>query len=397
MSSTFADQLFQNLDSLKNNSYKLSNDEIKLEGSITGDTNANIYGLNYELGTSSNFIVGEKVGEMSFKLGEMTPLADTDETTFNFNNDKVSGSVVNKGNDLPMLRYDLNITISGLSSSTDYAFNILYDNNVIIRIYKYTDMSHATVSLETSNYKDLPNKEDIVKTKFKVEKNSESDAVPPENSFIEIKDTNGNTLWGFKFIIRTIGGSIVDSITAETGYDILCYKDIFYIDGMGLFILFKKQSLNINFDYDSSTKKIECYFGRSGFITFNNKENTTIDFDYSTNIHIKGKVVADQQFYIYIISSLFGNNNLYLYYNLKEDLIIKTIKSNYFKATILDDDNNKVSLYNVSKPYPALLFISDEMVKPETYTNVINETINNINSTVLNDGVIYTIPRFVKN
>ncbi len=61
--------------------------------------------------------------------------------------------------------------------------------------------------------------------------------------------------------------------------------------------------------------------------------------------------------------------------------------------------NNKITskvFYSVSHPYPALFITSTNIIKNSTYNSNLNNAINEINTDILNEGVIYTIPEFVK-
>ncbi len=54
------------------------------------------------------------------------------------------------------------------------------------------------------------------------------------------------------------------------------------------------------------------------------------------------------------------------------------------------------TFYSVSHPYPALFITSSNLVKNNTYDSKLNTAISEINTNILNEGVIYTIPDFVR-
>ncbi len=70
-----------------------------------------------------------------------------------------------------------------------------------------------------------------------------------------------------------------------------------------------------------------------------------------------------------------------------------------YQKVITNDEYNKITskvFYSVSNPYPALFITSANIDKNPTYNSNLNNAINEINTNILNEGVIYTVPEFVK-
>lgn len=67
---------------------------------------------------------------------------------------------------------------------------------------------------------------------------------------------------------------------------------------------------------------------------------------------------------------------------------------------IIDSNNNKIeniNLYPVSKPYPALFVVSNDIVKNNEYINKRSKLIDKIIEDSLSDGVICTYTYFEAN
>ena len=114
---------------------------------------------------------------------------------------------------------------------------------------------------------------------------------------------------------------------------------------------------------------------------------------------IIGEKVAEIHYYIRgLLSATTGSN--YLTLNFDSNTVSGIM--DYGSGTLSFNNANydkiySVITYSVSHPYPALFITASfDNINNGTYISNLNTAINNINPTILSEGVIYTIPDFVK-
>ncbi len=393
MTQTFADQLFQNLDSLKDNSYKLSNDKIKLEANITNietnNINLTVYGLDYELGTNSSYTVGTKIADMTLN---MTDFKKTTETTTNINLDMVNKKVNGVVDGYYANFTELDENIEGVSGT-------FFEENITIQYNIGSDTYKDIMTISTDNkikilqdYLYLPKSYDDIKNYYKLFKIvATTQPTSYANGDITVKTTDGDILWKFTITKFNDERGYSFGYSDQRGYNILpTFKNI----------TTKKHYTYINdyrvynhYPYDRM--KIEIISKDANITTIEYNPNfLNYEIKYSNDslkIYVEGKVIENGQAYCYITV---GDDSFYIIILNNGEYSVNKIHG---LATITNSDNNKIeniNLYPISKTYPALFIISNDIVKNDEYINKRSELINNIITDSLSDGVIYTYTKY---
>ena len=113
---------------------------------------------------------------------------------------------------------------------------------------------------------------------------------------------------------------------------------------------------------------------------------------------IIGEKVAEIIFEITTQSSTIEETK-YLTLNFNDGKITGVFYDTFYDSWYKFTNENITSkvFYSVSHPYPALFIITSiNFDKNDTYSSNLNNAINEINTDILNEGIIYTVPEFVR-
>lgn len=400
MSETFADKLFNDLNSLKNNSYKLSNDDITIEGTPKQETiTADIYGLNYKIGSSSAFTVGEKVADldMTLKTEEQTLSDQKDFIKLDVNDSKITGGYNGVSESITTLPKLTSWDYGGSYSPTEYTqIEIRCKDNSnyfqsILTLNMDDDGSNKTVDIDIDYFNLLPVSEPSSGNGVYVAYvNSSVPSSTEASSFgvITIKNSDESVIFKFKLTVVGEGESTVcypDKDSVEGG--VLPHKiDCWFHHGLNIYYYYDStyydtpiELKNNDIKYKDTTYSIPT---ESGAFDFENDTKTIRIYGTRTNNNTYNCNIED----VYL------NYVIYLVYN--NGLSSLGVRPFVYKQYKEAECVLNLTAHDVSQPYPALFIISSDLNKNETYEGELNKAIGSINTTVLNDGIIYTIPRF---
>ena len=391
MSLTFADQLFQNLESLKDNSYKLDTSDgiINMECSNDGgiDDTFGIYGLDYMIGSDSALTISEKVGDLNLNInkGTLKPLDETTDVNklqLNMETKQISGSWKIENDNITCL--DFNYTCDGQSELPNkLGFDLNYNNNYICWFDKYQ------LTVNTGRFFTLPTKENIDLNKFSISPISGETFLSDSMNNITIKDTNGNIIWKFN-ITEQDDGPFKITIPEDGGQAPYYINFCYLIKWNNTFF-----KLNYLFAYKSnitSYDKIRFYNDKITDNNNNNPVSITTDFDSSTLGIEHGHKLGENHYEFDFVGTT-SLSPIHIEYNNGQLVNCYIIKS---YLTLSGSDNTfNINLYPVSKPYPAL-YIHDDRLKGD-YKNKLSAGIKAISSTVMANGVICPQPSFIRN
>ena len=403
-STTFADKLFDNLNSLKDVSYKLDETEdITLNGSITGTTpiNATIYGLDYQLGDNSKFTVGEKVADLSLNIEETEQRAPTtNEKLNNINLNMTNKKITGFYNKVDMTVINETVEIDQ-TEETSLNIKIGYNGNGgSFRIYYSSLRSSYLISTRETNmqsFQTLPDKNNINPFFFTIEKydSGSSTGLPTQTlTNITVKDMSGNIIWKFNIEKQTNGSFILTE--PEDGGQLPYYlnniiqRNITYLRNFFINREYK--------DFYIYLKNNRLTYKSPNTVANNGISNATWTPETGETIQI---TPLDDENDIYSIlwtsDNVFNGGKLYAKFATTE-----ITEAYFYGVEIKSSDANNFTLThrNVSKPYPALFILSNglgHVPSVSAYNSNLNQAINNIAPNVLEDGIISTIPKFVRN
>ena len=403
MTQTFADKLFNELGTLKDTSYKLSDDVITLQATTaeSKDVSAKIYGLDYKLGSNSSYCLSQKVGELSYKIettSKETYSDQKDELILKVGEGKLTGGKKGTEDVYEDINYNKRIYNSySLSNATsenfnfyvNYVMNAQYTNIIKFNYDKSTDKRTYEILPDFLNLPDTPTNE-----MFSLNLDTGNN-YPSINETIELWYVTDEPFFNFNFQKSD------NSIQPYTsGGDIMANKQNFILNSSNYQICYYKaengEELKFYSTFNSTYTKFVYY-------NFLNKQNYNID-TYTPG----EQTILDRLLTINVSSAnnftITYNDGKFKYYNEFEDgapkngtLKIEQIKQQdvYYKY----DTTLNITKNDAFKPYPALFITSDDITPPETYNNKLSDEINKIDGSnnVLNQGVIYTIPRFEMN
>lgn len=403
MTLTFADKLFDNINELKNTSYKLSN-SIALEATTeeNKEVNAKIYGLDYQLGTNSFYCIKEEIGDVSYNITTSTNETYTDqkdEVILNINGGKLMG-----GNKKEIINAGINSLKKAESNKFDYETNSTNDKCSFNLNYNFGDSSSPNIqniayfSINKTNSSNnwyyiqkkivnLPTILDNSKFSCTFENYNKPDA---DYNIIAKFDDNTPFIQ-FKLNYNS-GSPIIEPLKDESGNEINIInliQNIYYlhnIRGVSYFLFSDNEiTENIYLEiYGMLGKVIYDIPGTSETIT-PTKNETYVSSDGKLSINVTDyenfKMVVTYKDCITI-----NVNNLPTSYSISRDTI------EYHKYDI----PLNITKNDAFKPYPALFITSEDITPPDTYTNSLTEEIKKLDTTnsILNNGVLYTVPRY---